>query len=291
MVSKFETLSSPLFNLLFPDDCRICETPLTNVSRIPVCPSCLHLPQPLEMNFFCRVCRTPFVDSHSLDDQVLCHVCRQSLVNFDTAYSFGSYEGALQKLIQLFKYGKVETLAGPLSRLLIQALPFGENFDVVMAMPLHWRRRWDRGFNQAELLAAPVARRYGLKLSQNLRRTRHTKSQAGLNEQERQKNLKNSFKLNRPGDISGKRVLLIDDVLTTGATLRAAATVLKAGGASRVTALTLARVDHRSLSTGHERQRLRPSGRLRGFDAGSSSARPDEYAGGRITHTAGTGAK
>lgn len=243
------------------------------------------------MDYFCQVCRTPFLSPHSLDRHGLCHVCSQSLVNFDAAYSFASYDGVLRKLIQLFKYGKVETLAVPLSRLLIKSLPFGENFDAIIAMPLHWRKRWERGFNQAELLAAPVARRYGLKLNRNLSRTRYTKAQAGLNEQERQKNLKNSFIVKRAAEIAGKRVLLVDDVLTTGATLRAAAAALKSSGASRVTALTLARVDHRVLSGGDERQRLRPSGRLGEFGASSSSTRLDEHAGGRKTQTAGTGAK
>jgi len=231
------------FNLLFPDDCRICDQPLANVSRIPVCPSCLALPQPMKAEFFCRACRTPFSDDYPLDDNDLCMVCREGLANFDAAYSFGSYEGTLQQLIHLFKYAKVETLAGPLSHFLMQALPLEANFDVIMAMPMHWRKRWERGFNQAELLADPVARRYGLPLATILRRTRYTKSQAGLTEAARRKNLRGSFRLKRPEQVAGKRVLLIDDVFTTGATLRAAAAVLKAAGVARVSALTLARVD------------------------------------------------
>lgn len=243
------------------------------------------------MESFCRVCRTPFIDSHALDENDLCKVCRESLQNFDAAYSYGSYEGPLQKLIQLFKYGKVESLSDPLSRLILQSLPFGDNFDVVLAMPMHWRKQWERGFNQAELLALPVARRYGLKLSSNLRRARYTKAQAGLNEQERQKNLRNSFLVRRPAELRGKRVLLIDDVLTTGATLRAAAAALKASGAARVTALTLARVDHRALYSGGDRQRLKASGSGSGFDTSSTSTRSSKPSNGRKTQTAITGAK
>jgi ComF family protein len=175
-------------------------------------------------------------------------VCREGLANFDAAYSFGSYEGPLQQLIHLFKYAKVETLAQPLSHLLLQALPLEVNFDLIMAMPMHWRKRWERGFNQAELLAAPMARRYGLALATNLRRARYTKSQAGLTESARRDNLRGSFCVHRPDQLTGKRILLVDDVFTTGATLRAAAAVLKAAGAAHVSALTLARVD-RSIST------------------------------------------
>jgi ComF family protein len=200
------------------------------------------------------------VDAYPLDEHDLCTVCRESLVNFDAAYSFGSFEGSLQKLIHLFKYAKVETLAGPLSRFLLKALPLDQNFDLVIAMPMHWRKRWDRGFNQAELLAAPVAKRYGLRLSTNLRRRRYTKPQAGLNETERRDNLKNCFQVIRPGQVSGQRILLIDDVFTTGATLRAASEALKAAGARYVCALTLARVDRRtfgfdSASTAQRKQK------------------------------------
>lgn len=185
------------------------------------------------------------MDAYPLDEHDLCTVCRERQVNFDAVYSFGSYEGPLRKLIHLFKYGKVETLAGPLSRLLIRAMPIEQRFDVLIAMPMHWRKRWERGFNQAELLARPLARRYGLARSTTLERTRYGKAQAGLSEPQRQANLREAFRVRKVEQIRGKRVLLIDDVLTTGATLRAAAAVLKSAGAAHVSALTLARVDSR----------------------------------------------
>lgn len=241
-------LAARVFNLTFPDDCRLCEQPLTNVSRIPVCPSCLSLPKPLQAEFFCRACRTPFADDYPLDEHDLCTVCRQGLANFDTAYSFGSYDGSLQQLIHLFKYAKVESLAEPLGHFLSQALPLEANFDLILPMPMHWKKRWERGFNQAELLAKPVARRFGLPLAKNLQRTRYTKSQAGLSEAERRANLRGSFVVRHAGQIAGKRILLIDDVFTTGSTLRSAAQVLKEAGAGHVSALTLARVD-RAIST------------------------------------------
>jgi competence protein ComFC len=186
------------------------------------------------------------VDDFPLDEHDLCTVCREGAVNFDSTYSFGSYEGPLQKLILLFKYAKVESLARPLGRLLVEALPSGESpresYDLLIAMPMHWRKQWERGFNQAALLAEHVAPHCGLKVASNLRRKRYTKSQASLSEADRRFNLKDSFYVRKPEQVAGKRVLLVDDVFTTGATLRAATAVLKSAGAAQVTALTLARV-------------------------------------------------
>jgi ComF family protein len=199
------------------------------------------------------------VDAYPLDEHDLCTVCRESLANFDSAYSFGSYEGALRKLIHLFKYGKVETLGRPLSIFLLRALPLEESFDMVIAMPIHWRKRWERSFNQAELLAKPVAKRYGVGLCRNLKRSRYTKPQAGLSEAERRTNLSGSFVVKRPAEIAGKRILLVDDVFTTGATLRTAAAALKKAGARRVSALTLARVDTRPVVKREFETAVRPA--------------------------------
>jgi ComF family protein len=231
--------------LLFPDDCRICETPLENLSRIPVCPSCLKLPVPLAADHACRVCQTPFTDAYPLDEYDLCTVCRGREVNFDVAYSFGSYEGALRDLIRLFKYSKIDTLAKPLSRFLIEALPRDQSFELITAMPIHWFRRWQRGFDQAELLAGPVARHYGVRSQTLLKRIRMGKRQAGLGATARQKNLSGAFRLAAGARVEGKRILLIDDVLTTGSTLAAATTVLKAAGARSVSVVTVARVMRR----------------------------------------------
>lgn len=198
------------------------------------------------------------MDDYPLDEHDLCSGCREGQVTFDRIYSFGSYEGTLRKLIHLLKYGKVERVAKPLSRFLLQALPLEHQFDAVIAMPTHWRKRWLRGFNQAELLARPVARRYGLGLSSNLRRTRVTESQAGLSRTQRQMNLRDSFAVRKPEQIRGKRILLIDDVFTTGATLRAATSCLKKAGAEQVIALTVARVDSApAIVTGKRRKTAR----------------------------------
>ncbi len=238
-----------LFSLFFPDDCRICGQPLGEVSRVPVCRDCLAGPRPLKAEFFCVSCRTPFLNAFPLDFEGRCALCRAGLRGFDAAYCFGPYEGALRELIHLYKYGGVKTLARPLGDLLAAALPRDERFDLIAPVPLHWRRQWQRGFNQSELLARDLARRSGIPVVRALRRLRSTAAQAGLSNTRRRQNVARAFACRRgsrgAGRIEGKRVLLIDDVMTTGSTAAACALALKRAGAARVALLTVARVDRR----------------------------------------------
>ncbi len=161
------------------------------------------------------------------------------------AYCYGSYDGALRELIHLFKYGRMKPLAKPLGGYLASALPRDQQFDLVVPMPLHWRRRWQRGFNQSELLARLIARRCGIPLVNAVRRTRATQAQAGLSNARRRENVAGAFRVRKPQKVQGRRILLIDDVMTTGATASACAVALKRAGAGTVTLLALARVDRR----------------------------------------------
>jgi ComF family protein len=167
------------------------------------------------------------------------------LTRFDAAYTYGFYDGALRELVHLLKYRGVEPLAGKLGALMAQAVPRQLAFDGVVAMPLHWWRRWRRGFNQAELLGREVARRLGLPVLRAVRRTRLTRTQTGLTSAGRRRNVAGAFRVCDRGAITGKRILLVDDVLTTGATVNACAAALKSAGAKHVAVLTLARADRR----------------------------------------------
>jgi ComF family protein len=181
-----------------------------------------------------------------LDAEGRCPVCRAGLRGFDAAYCFGSYEGTLRELIHLYKYAGIETLSKPLAELLAAALPLDERFDAVTAVPLHWRKQWHRGFNQSELLAREIARRRAIPVVRALGRVRFTQTQAGLSNTERRKNVAAAFRCRRAAKtLAGWRVLLIDDVMTTGSTAAACARTLKQAGASRVVLATVARVDRR----------------------------------------------
>jgi ComF family protein len=180
-----------------------------------------------------------------LDENGLCAACRAGLRGFDRAASFGFYEGELRDLIHLFKYARMKPLGKHLAAYLARAHSLDESVDAVVAVPLHWRKKWSRGFNQSELLARDFAARRGIPYLDALRRVRSTGVQAGLGKTLRRKNVAGAFVAKRAADVRGKRLLLIDDVMTTGATATACGLALKRAGAKSVSLLTLARVDRR----------------------------------------------
>jgi competence protein ComFC len=191
-------------------------------------------------------CRAPFLNAFPLDAGGRCGLCRSGQRGFDAAYCFGSYEGTLRQLVHLYKYRRIQTLSRPLADFLAAALPLDERFDAVTPVPLHWRKQWQRGFNQADLLARAIARRRSVPVVRALRRVRFTSTQAGLSDTQRRRNVAAAFRRRRAAKtLTGRRVLLIDDVMTTGSTAAACARALKQAGAARVVLATVARVDRR----------------------------------------------
>lgn len=180
-----------------------------------------------------------------MDENGVCGICRRGASGFDAAYSYGSHENELRELIHIFKYGGVQTLARPLGKFLSIALPRDQSFQVIVPLPMHWRKRWQRGFNQAELLAAEISRRIAVPVQNAVIRVHQKGAQAGLTNAKRRENVTGAFRAKRRHGLAGKRVLLIDDVLTTGATASACAKVLKRAGAAHVTLLTVSRADRR----------------------------------------------
>ncbi len=133
-----------------------------------------------------------------------------------------------------------------LGRWLVKAFPRETAYDALVPVPLHWWKRFRRGFNQSEILAGELSRHTAVPVLRALRRTRLSLTQAGLSQSERRRNVQRVFAASRRVDLAGKRLLLIDDVLTSGSTANACATALKKAGAYRVDVLTLARTDRRN---------------------------------------------
>jgi len=203
-----------------------------------------------------------------LDEDGLCMVCRLGAQTYDACYSFGAFENELRDLVHLLKYGRVQTVARPLGKLLSQVLPRDQKFDALVPMPLHWRKRWERGFNQSELLAKEVARRTGIPVRKVVRRSKNTSAQAGLTSAKRRANMSMAFRAKRP--LTGLRLVLIDDVLTTGSTAASCARALKRAGASYVAVLTVARVDRRMPAAIHARETRLDTSSLDSILPGSS---------------------
>ncbi|MFQ5817640.1 MAG: ComF family protein [Terriglobia bacterium] len=229
---------------------------MTSATRIPVCPGCWGRVRPLELVCACALCQRPLSPAPQLADrEPLCGLCRRGLYHFGRLRSFGAFDGALRDLLHLFKYNRVTPLARPLARLLaggVHQEPALRQVDAVVPVPLHPRRERARGYNQAELLARELARELALPLEPSLlARIRDTASQTGLTPRQRRENVRGAFAVPAPSvrtgrpaasQLKGKRILLIDDVATTGATLSACARTLKRAGAAAVAAATVARV-------------------------------------------------
>lgn len=233
---------------MFPDDCRLCGRPLSKASWVPVCEACLAPPPPFRPEYACARCRTPFLNPRPLGEHGLCRLCEAGLTAYEGAWCCGAYEGALRDLIHLFKYGRMLPLGRIFGQVMVRAYPRDQLFEVLVPVPSHWRRRLWRGFDPAAVLARELSRRMAIPAEEVMRRNRHTPPQAGLTRRQRRDNIRGCFEVPRPKAVRGRRVLLIDDVLTTGATANAASAALRRAGAAHVGVFTLARADRTAAS-------------------------------------------
>lgn len=186
------------------------------------------------------------------DGSPLCGMCVQNEPAFARASAYGSYHGGLRELVHLLKYERVRPAANVLGRMLAEVVAdlaevFGPDAPVVMAVPLHASKIRQRGFNQSELMARAMLRLKPAALNVKLNTTalvrhRATESQTGLTPPQRRENVKGAFRVVRSDQISGRDILLIDDVFTTGTTASECARVLRRAGAARVFVATAARV-------------------------------------------------
>lgn len=212
-----------LLNLVYPQNCLICSHKINEFTNIPLCGGC----------------RDKIDAAHSSV------IYGEGDFVFDRAYCATTYNDVSKKCICLLKYGGKTRLAKPLADTIsdfAQKHIRAEEVDLVVPVPLHPAKLRERQFNQSELLAAYLAKRMDRPLAANgVKRIKYTLPQTDLKREERFKNMRGAFLVKKTHPFSDKRILLIDDVFTTGATLNECAKALKSAGAGKVTALTLAR--------------------------------------------------
>jgi len=229
-------------DIIFPPCCVVCGELLQRHSSLALCKNCLQgisfIVSPL-----CPRCGMPFPAEEGGD-----HLCGQCLLEekpYALARSVGRYEGTILTAIHKFKYhGKTgigKALGGIMADFASGIWEMG-TFDLIIPVPLHIKRLRERGFNQAVILARALSNRFHVPLDfSSLKRTRFTPPQVGLGRKERLANVKGAFSITTPRKIAGKKILLIDDVYTTGSTLVECSRVLLDANAEAVAILTAAR--------------------------------------------------
>jgi ComF family protein len=235
-------------DLLYPRSCPGCDGPAPDTDATgestPVCPACESKLEPL-LPPFCEVCGQPY-ESGSSEGGFRCFNCGGRKFAFDFAISPYLARGLLREMVHRFKFGKVEPLRQPLGRLFARVFDDPRLRDRdwrLVPVPIHWRRRYQRGFNQAEELAAVLSKSTGIPVVDALRRVVFTPPQSRLNRQQRLENLARAIRVrpNRVAAIRERDLLLVDDIFTTGSTGQACAEALKSAGARSVAVITLAR--------------------------------------------------
>ncbi len=238
-------LADAVLNLIFPESCIICSAPVSRQQDAGVCERCWQRTLQLRIREpWCVSCGLPFSSFGSAEPH-LCSDCILHPPPYSGARSFGYYSAELSRIIQHLKFRRRQNLAGLLAPLLASTFfdcwNRGE-FDIIVPVPLHPKRRHERGFNQAALLGRGLTRQLALPvLEKALIRVRHTTPQVNLTDAARWTNVRQAFQCRLWEKVSGQRVLLVDDVMTTGATAASAAEALLSGGSRSVSVLTVAR--------------------------------------------------
>lgn len=234
-------IGTVLLDFVYPRTCQGCGGPVGNRPG-HVCWDCMAALEWVTAPL-CHVCGDPVYGS--VQHEYRCSACARSRPAFDQARSSARYRGPLQAMMQAFKYGDGLHLTDDFVALLhacVRAHWPSARFDAVAGVPLHPRKQRERTYNQSGLLARTLARRMeALDMSRVLRRVKPTVSQTGLNAMQRRANVNGAFDIDHADWIKGRAFLVVDDVMTTGATVNACARTLKKAGARAVHVVTVAR--------------------------------------------------
>ncbi|PIP68393.1 MAG: hypothetical protein CO035_03340 [Candidatus Omnitrophica bacterium CG_4_9_14_0_2_um_filter_42_8] len=232
-----------LINLLYPAICRVCSKKLDEFDR-NICASCAgKLKERLPP--FCLRCGRQLKGDAEL--KAVCADCKNDMPHFDRAWSVCHYEGALKDLIHDFKYKKITSLSKDFANLIIgfmKKYDIGKESQIILSVPMHPDKLFKREINHADILAKAIGKGLGITYSGNvLKKTKNTPPQSKLKREDRIKNLRSSFSLKNSALASGRNILLVDDLFTTGSTVNECAGLLKNSGAGRIEVITLARGD------------------------------------------------
>ena len=230
-----------LVDLVYPPVCVVCAGRHASDADAALCAVCSAALAPIGKDA-CPRC------GHALGPHTAgrkaCPVTHRGLV-FRHAAAVCPYHGVAEHVVKAFKFGRdmrALDVMGPMLAERVAEAPFAATLDVVVPVPLHWRRRAGRRFNQAELLGERVAERLGIDFEPDaLKRIRYTTPQALLARGEREANLRGAFAVRYADAIRGARVLLVDDVMTTCSTARECAITLRTGGARSTDVAVFAR--------------------------------------------------
>lgn len=232
-----------LLDIFYPRHCFACNKSLHEEENIYICKTCL---ESIERSEAKRCFKCGFELGQGITpSRKGCPECENANLRFERSSFVSDYKGPLKDLIHQFKYNRHECLAKLLGDLLINLLlrkDIISEIDVVVPVPLHWKKKLERGFNQSELIAKRICKNLSLAISKNnLYRIKNTLSQTQLPRSQRYRNVGGAFKVKRSKMFLEKHVLLVDDVLTTGITASECARVLKKAGAKNVYLFALAR--------------------------------------------------
>lgn len=233
------TLTDPLLSLVYPQQCRVCAGPVSTYADGVSCAECWDLTRLFDgSEMLCRKCGALLGPSKG-PVPVSCRKCDEH--HYNGAFAIGVYKKGMAAAILELK--KTPALPGRLRNLIREASGSLPNADIIIPAPLSKERRLERGFNQAELIAAEVSAAVAtpvdvLSLERHLPTHVH---RVGMDDKARELSVRNVFSVKRPKLIEGKKVLFVDDVFTSGATASGCAKVLKKSGAVEVHVFTLAR--------------------------------------------------
>ncbi|WP_058485998.1 ComF family protein [Defluviitalea phaphyphila] len=228
-----------ILNIIYPPKCIFCNTIIPIQKEKGICDDCKKS-LPFIKEKVCQKCGKPI---DNIEERNTCFDCIKYPPIYDKGWALLVYEGIVRDMIYRFKYGGHKEYAVYLGVLMANKIKnenIKEKFDLIIPIPMHLKKKRIRGYNQSEELAKIISKQLKIPIDITiLTRIKETKPQSGLSITQRKNNLKKAFKIKQNTDLKGKKILLIDDIYTTGSTINTCANILKKKGVKKVCFLSL----------------------------------------------------